>query len=87
MQYLPDPAFENNPYLTNYPGINSNLDEGLVGMTHQCDNPNPPPWCENYNVPVDVGPLGLAASIFFCILLLIKRNESRTSNRILPIWR
>jgi len=78
MQYQYDPAFEDNPYLTTYPSIGDEVDIVIddIGYDHQCDNPNPPPWCPNANVPLEVNPLGLILSMAFGILLLkLKQNE------------
>ena len=70
--YGHDPAFENNQYLTGYPSIGDEVDIIIddISYDHQCSNPNPPPWCPNANVPLEVGPLSLVLSIAFGILLL-----------------
>ena len=72
MQYQYDPAFKDNPYLTTYPSIGDEVDIVIddIGYDHQCDKPNPPPWCPNANVPLEVSPLGLILSMAFGILLL-----------------
>ena len=88
MQYIHDPAFENNPYLTNYgnvmpPGGDNGGGNGGTDCT-PCYNPNPPGWCNNpnnpcydcCNVPIDFSPVGLILSMAFGILLLkLKQNE------------
>lgn len=70
--YGHDPAFENNQYLTDYPSIGDEVDIIIddISYDHQCSNPNPPPWCPNANVPLEVSPLSLILSIAFGILLL-----------------
>lgn len=72
MQYIHDPAFENNPYLTTYPSIGDEVDIVIddIGYDHQCDNPNPPPWCPNANVPIDLGFSGFVMAMLFGVILL-----------------
>ena len=72
MQYIHDPAFENNPYLTVYPSIGDEVDIIIddIGYDHQCDNPNPPPWCPNANVPIDLGFSGFVMSMIFGVILI-----------------
>ena len=73
MQYIHDPAFENNPYLTTYPSISDEIDIAIddIGYyDHQCDNPNPPPWCPNANVPIDLGFSGFVMSMIFGVILI-----------------
>jgi len=82
--YGHDPAFENNPYLTDYPSIGSGFS---FSQPDPCDNPNPPAWCTeggggcnnpnhpewcdgNHSVPIDLGPVGLVLSMAFGVLLL-----------------
>ena len=72
MQYIHDPAFEDNPYLTTYPSIGDEVDIIIddIGYDHQCDNPNPPPWCPNANVPIDLGFSGFVMSVIFGVILM-----------------
>ncbi|MEK9696599.1 MAG: hypothetical protein VW270_12605 [Candidatus Poseidoniales archaeon] len=67
-----DPAFVDNPYLMEYPSIGDDIDIVIedIGYDHQCSNPNPPPWCPNANVPLEVGPIGLVLSMMFGVILL-----------------
>ena len=88
-QYMPDRAFQDNPYLTNYGNVmppgGGNGGGGGGEDCSPCYNPNPPGWCNNpnnacynccNNIPIDFGPVGLILSMAFGILLLkLKRNE------------
>jgi len=76
-----DPAFENNPYLTVYPSISDEIEIVIddIGYDHQCDNPNPPPWCPNANVPIEPGVLGLVLMFAFGVALITKYNEKTKS--------
>lgn len=94
--YEHDPAFENNPYLTNYgnimpPGGGNGGGGGNDGEDcSPCYDPNPPGWCNNPNhpcynccspIPIDFGPVGLILSMTFGILLLkLKQNEKSIFN-------
>lgn len=56
-QYMPDRAFQDNPYLTNYgnvmpPGGGNGGGNGGGGGGEDCTpcyDPNPPGWCNNPN--------------------------------------
>jgi len=79
-----DPAFADNPYLTNY-GADYDL------MMDPCSTPNPPSWCEDgtggpcnnpdhgpycdgvHPVPCDVSVLMLFLTVIFGVGLLKKR--------------
>lgn len=75
-----DPAFENNPYLTDYgtimpPGGGGGPDESDCEPCYQvnppgfCSNPNHP--CYNCcNVPINFGPVGLVLAMMFGVVLL-----------------
>jgi len=82
-QYMPDRAFEDNPYLTNYGNIMPPGGGGGGGPDESdcepCYQVNPPGWCNNPNnpcynccnpIPIDFGPVGLILSMAFGILLL-----------------
>jgi len=84
-QYMPDRAFQDNPYLTNYGNVMPPGGGNGGGDCSPCYNPNPPGWCNNpnnpcynccNNIPIDFGPVGLILSMAFGILLLkLKQNE------------
>ena len=89
--YGHDPAFENNPYLTNYGNVmppgggNGGGGGNNGGDCSPCYDSNPPGWCNNpnnacynccNNIPIDLGPVGLILSMAFGIFLLkLKQNE------------
>lgn len=87
-QYMPDPAFEDNPYLTDYGNVmppgGGNGGGGGNGDCTPCYDPNPPGWCNNpnnpcydcCNVPLEVGPLSLVLTMVFGILLILKQKQN-----------
>ena len=82
-QYMPDRAFQDNPYLTNYgnvmpPGGGNGGGGGGEDCT-PCYDPNPPGWCNNpnnacynccNNIPIDIGFSGFVMAMLFGVILL-----------------
>ena len=75
-----DPAFINNPYLTDYGFVYDGNNEQGDDDCNACYNPNPPWWCSDPTnqcyeaaVPVEPGFFMLTLSFLFGIILIQKR--------------